>query len=161
LAFETVSSEKGSKGIYDNIVKESRQARELFIWTDCDREGEHIGSEIERAAKTGNAQIQVKRARFNNLERAYLLSHCWLTIRHIIHAAQNPVALDHRQAAAVNARLELDLRIGAAFTRFQTLTLQSRIAAVAQENLMISYGKLLVNIANGRGMSISNFGVRR
>lgn len=51
-------------------MRESRQARGLFIWTDCDREGEHIGSEIERAAKKGNAQIQVKRAKFNNLERA-------------------------------------------------------------------------------------------
>ena len=61
----------GSKGIYDNIVKEARQARGLFIWTDCDREGEHIGSEIENAARKGNAQIQVKRAKFNNLERAY------------------------------------------------------------------------------------------
>ena len=50
------------------------------------------------------------------------------------------MALDYRQAAAVNARLELDLRIGAAFTRFQTLTLQARIAAVAQEKLLISYG---------------------
>ena len=63
--------DQGSKGIYDNIVKESIYARGLFIWTDCDREGEHIGYEIERAAKKGNANIQVKRARFNNLERAY------------------------------------------------------------------------------------------
>jgi len=43
----------------------------LFIWTDCDREGENIGSEIEKAARKGNAQIQVKRAQFNNLERKY------------------------------------------------------------------------------------------
>lgn len=51
-------------------MRESRGARGLFIWTDCDREGEHIGSEVERAARKGNAQIQVKRAKFNNLERA-------------------------------------------------------------------------------------------
>ena len=62
---------QGSKSIHDNIVKEARQAGGLFIWTDCDREGEHIGSEIERAAKRGNAGIQVKRARFSNLERGH------------------------------------------------------------------------------------------
>jgi len=130
------------KGIYDNIVRESRGARGLFIWTDCDREGEHIGSEIERAARKGNAQIQVKRAKFNNLERAYVLGLYFVDCRHIIHAAQHPVLLDYRQAAAVNARIELDLRIGSAFTRFQTLTLQQRIVKIGEEKLIISYGFL-------------------
>jgi hypothetical protein len=60
--------------------------------------------------------------------------------RHIIHAAQHPVMLDYMQAAAVNARLELDLRIGAAFTRFQTLTLQQRIGEIGEQKLIISYG---------------------
>jgi DNA topoisomerase III len=68
------------KGIYDNVVSQSRGSRGLFIWTDCDREGEHIGSEIERAARKGNAQIQVKRARFNNLERAYFRGLIMLTV---------------------------------------------------------------------------------
>lgn len=53
-----------------NIESQARYARALVIWTDCDLEGEHIGSEIRDAARRGNAQIQIKRARFSNIERA-------------------------------------------------------------------------------------------
>lgn len=60
--------------------------------------------------------------------------------RQIHHAAQNPVALDRRQAASVEARIILDLKVGAAFTRMQTLTLQSRIGELAVDNNVISYG---------------------
>ncbi len=45
-----------------------------------------------------------------------------------------------RQANAVEARMALDLRLGAAFTRLQTLGLQSRIGEL-EENV-ISYGEL-------------------
>lgn len=47
--------------------------------------------------------------------------------------------LDLAQANAVEARILLDLRIGAAFTRLQTLTLQSQIAQLADTGV-ISYG---------------------
>lgn len=47
-----------------------------MIWTDCDREGEHIGQEIVNVARKGNAGIQVKRARFSNVERAYVQGIC-------------------------------------------------------------------------------------
>lgn len=60
------------KAITKNIEEQARCARLLVIWTDCDREGEHIGQEIVDAARKGNAGIQVKRARFSNIERAYV-----------------------------------------------------------------------------------------
>jgi DNA topoisomerase-3 len=56
--------------ISDNIISEARGARALFIWTDCDREGEHIGGEVRDQALKENPRIQVKRARFSNIERA-------------------------------------------------------------------------------------------
>lgn len=100
------------KPIANNIENQAKWARALFIWTDCDREGEHIGSEIRTIARRGKSGIEVKRARFSNIERA-----------HVIQAARNPIDLDEKQAQAVAARIELDLRIGAAFTRMQTLNL--------------------------------------
>lgn len=60
-------------------------------------------------------------------------------IRQIHHAAQHPVELDRRQADAVEARILLDLKVGAAFTRLQTLILQGR---VPQIEAVVSYGQL-------------------
>ena len=72
------------------------------------------------------------------------------------------MALDYRQAAAVNARLELDLRIGAAFTRFQTMTLQNRVPEFKEAGTVISYGMhptKLDKVKRFRIMPISDFGV--
>ena len=113
--------------IAENIAQQARYAKILFIWTDCDREGEHIGSEIRDQAKKGNARIDIRRAVFNNIERG-----------HVIQAAQRASNLDELQANAVNARQELDLRIGSAFTRLQTLNLQKVHQALAEHT--ISYG---------------------
>lgn len=44
-----------------------------------------------------------------------------------------------RQARAVEARIELDLRVGASLTRTQTLGLQARIPAL--DSKVISYGE--------------------
>lgn len=122
-----ITIDQDKKSIADNIKKEAQYAQVLFIWTDCDREGEHIGSEVQAEAFKGNRRITVKRARFSNTERA-----------HVIQAAHNPIDLDERQANAVAARIELDLRIGASFTRLQTLQLQPVAENLAEK--IISYG---------------------
>ena len=57
---------------------------------------------------------------------------------HVFQAALNPIHLDDRQVNAVAARIELDLRLGASFTRLQTLSLQTMGGPL--EELMISYG---------------------
>ncbi len=57
------------QAISDNIKSEVKYARAMVIWTDCDREGEHIGSEIVEIAREVNNTLLVKRARFSNIER--------------------------------------------------------------------------------------------
>ena len=59
--------------------------------------------------------------------------------RHILSAARRLVALDEKQVNAVNARIELDLRIGFAFTRFLTLNLRPLGGPLSK--LTLSYGK--------------------
>ncbi|OSS51014.1 hypothetical protein B5807_04405 [Epicoccum nigrum] len=118
------------KAIANNIESQARNAQILYIWTDCDREGENIGTEIRDIALKVNPRLRVCRARFSNIERA-----------HVIQASQNPIQLDEAQSNAVAARTELDLRLGAAFTRMQTLSLQSMIPVRGDERgKMISYG---------------------
>lgn len=63
----TCSQDK--KVIAKNIETESRGAGVLYIWTDCDREGEHIGTEIRDIALRVNSRLEVKRAKFSNIER--------------------------------------------------------------------------------------------
>ncbi|KAJ7824662.1 prokaryotic type I DNA topoisomerase [Mycena olivaceomarginata] len=123
---ETFVSKDG-KDIEKNLKSEARRADMLMIWTDCDREGEHIGSEVKRVCRSAKANIIVKRARFSAI-----------IAQQIHNAAQHPVELDQAQADAVEARIVLDLRIGAAFTRMQTKTLQDAIAQV--EGSVVSYG---------------------
>ena len=87
------------------------------------------------------------------------------TIAHCsqIHAAcRNADELDMRQAAAVEARINLDLRIGAAFTRLTTMNIQSRVPELEG---VISYGKffpdyLVATSADARTMSVPNFRLR-
>lgn len=107
---------KDMQTVANNIRNESKKAQMLYIWTDCDREGENIGAEIANIARSVNPRIQIKRAMFNNIQR-----------NHVLQAANSPIDLDFRQAEAVDARIEIDLRIGAAFTRFQTLLLQAAL----------------------------------
>jgi DNA topoisomerase-3 len=54
----------------DNIKQQARHAFGLFIWTDCDREGENIGAEIRELARQSNPSLEIKRAHFSNIERA-------------------------------------------------------------------------------------------
>ena len=63
---------KKHEAIAKNITQQARYAKALFVWTDCDREGEHIGSEVRQAAFEGNPRIEVKRAIFNNTERMHV-----------------------------------------------------------------------------------------
>ncbi|KAE8410864.1 DNA topoisomerase, partial [Aspergillus pseudocaelatus] len=120
-----VDSDKAA--IAKNIQEQAKYCKALFIWTDCDREGEHIGTEVRKQAKEGNARIVVKRAKFSNTEKA-----------HVLNAARSLIELDDLQANAVAARIELDLRIGAAFTRLQTLQLKHMSEALSEK--IISYG---------------------
>ncbi|KAI0730280.1 DNA topoisomerase, partial [Fomitopsis betulina] len=120
---------KDAAPIAQNLKNEARRAQRLMIWTDCDREGEHIGWEIMRECTKAKPNMVVTRARFSAI-----------IPQQIHNAAQHPVPLDMAQVDAVEARILLDLRIGAAMSRFQTLNLQRRFPDYDLSEDVISYG---------------------
>lgn len=114
--------------IKETLEREVRSCQALIIWTDCDREGENIGFEIIDVCKAIKPNLTVYRAKFSDM-----------TAASIFRALQTLAPPDLRQSQAVDVRSELDLRIGAAFTRFQTMRLQQVFPSQIANNL-VSYG---------------------
>lgn len=109
------------------LEREVRYCAALIIWTDCDREGENIGFEIIEVCRAVKPNLRVFRAKFSEMTKPALQ-----------RAMAALVPPDELMSKAVDVRSELDLRIGAAFTRFQTMRLQT--AFPQQIDSLVSYG---------------------
>ena len=92
--------------IKKTLQREVRGAKLLIIWTDCDREGENIGMEVVTVCREVLPGVRILRAKFSEI-----------TSPSIESAMATLGQLDERVSDAVDVRQELDLRIGAAFTR--------------------------------------------
>ncbi|XP_010247445.1 PREDICTED: DNA topoisomerase 3-beta isoform X1 [Nelumbo nucifera] len=112
-----------------HLSQEARGCGHLVLWLDCDREGENICFEVIectgfRAKDTGR---KVYRARFSSV-----------TEKDILMAMNNLVEPNKDEALAVDARQEIDLKVGVAFTRFQTRYFQGKYGNL--DSRVISYG---------------------
>ena len=108
----------------------ARSCQQLNLWLDCDREGEAICFEVISVCLKSNPRLVIKRAIFSAL-----------THSDISNALRNLSTPNRHMANAVMARIQLDLRSGAAFTRYLTMRYQSRLSN--QQNAakpIISYG---------------------
>lgn len=105
----------------------ARGKQNLVLWLDCDREGEAIAFEVLDVIKNINPNISVSRARFAAVTRA-----------DIIRAWENLAQPNILEADAVNYRIEMDFRMGCAFTRYQTVTLSKKVKF--KDHQIVSYG---------------------
>lgn len=104
------------------------KAMQLILCLDNDREGENICFEVLKVLKpTLRSDCRVRRARFSAVTKA-----------EIQNAFRNLDKPDQNLSDAVEARQELDLKIGVAFTRFQTAHLHAQFADL--QSSVISYG---------------------
>ena len=123
--------EKSAKNFTDikrTLEREAKNCTKLIIWTDCDREVENIGFEIIQVCKAIKPNLDVYRATFSEITNS--------AIQRALNNLTRPNALIND---AVDARIELDLRIGAVFTRFQTLRIKKTFPEVSADRI-VSYG---------------------
>ena len=117
---------ESSEKVVQNLKQYSKDADELILWLDCDREGEAIAFDIIDVIQKTKPRVDIWRAKFSAVTR-----------EEVTKAMDTLVRPDKALADAVRVRQEVDLRIGASFTRFQTLLLRD---ALAGKQGVISYG---------------------
>lgn len=98
------------KMLINTLKRLAKQADEVVIATDYDREGELIGADIRDLVRDVNPDVPITRARFSAL-----------TPGEINGAFESLGELDENLARAGEARQDIDLMWGAALTRFISL----------------------------------------
>lgn len=128
---QIVKSESNPKAhIRGHLSKEALGCEDLVLWLDCDREGENICFEVIEC--TGFHTKDRKR------RRVYRAKFSSVTKGDILKAMDNLVEPNRDESLAVDARQEIDLKVGVAFTRFQTTYFQGKYGNL--DSRVISYG---------------------
>ena len=114
------------------IQDQCRNVDGIILWLDCDREGEAICDEVRTVCLNSNPRLR---------DRIYRAKFSTVLPQEIKRALRSLGRVNEHFVQAVQARSEHDLRVGAAFTRFQTLRLQKKFEEFANGSMgVVSYG---------------------
>ncbi|UYV70828.1 TOP3B [Cordylochernes scorpioides] len=115
------------------LQKEGLGCDYLILWLDCDKEGENICYEVLDIVRP-----QLRKWYQRESQAVFRAKFSALTEREIHEAMSNLGQPNLHEARAVDARQELDLRVGCAFTRFQTKYFQGKYSNL--DSTLISFG---------------------
>ncbi|NYR15358.1 DNA topoisomerase [Pyrobaculum arsenaticum] len=101
------------------------RAHEVYLALDADVEGEAIAYEAALLVRLVNPRAKIYRVRFNAV-----------TQREITNAFRNPTHINLRMVEKVFTRMQVDLTLGAVFTRFITLAVRHSL----DRGQFLSYG---------------------
>jgi len=111
LVHADVVKQPTQEDIVNALQRLAREADDVVIATDYDREGELIGKEAYELVREVNEEVPVQRVRFSSI-----------TDNEVKSAFADPDDIDFDLAAAGEARQVVDLMWGAALTRFLSLS---------------------------------------
>ena len=117
------------KGVLKHLQQEAKGIQCVVLWMDCDREGENINFEVlDVIGWTSEAhKPKIFRAKFSAINE-----------KDIVQAYNTLIRPNENESLSVDARQELDLKVGVAFSRFQTRFFQGRYGDL--DSSVISYG---------------------
>ncbi|EAS07738.1 DNA topoisomerase I (macronuclear) [Tetrahymena thermophila SB210] len=107
--------------IVRHLESEARNCSYLLLWLDNDKEGENICFEVKQICEKvmcfkGDNVQQVLRTRFSSLTKQDIIK--------AFNGTTDPPNVN--ESKAVDARRIIDLKIGASFTRYQTLFFRNK-----------------------------------
>lgn len=127
----TIDNPKENFHITRHLLNEAKGLDYLVLWLDCDREGENICFEVLKVIGhliPQSYEPNVYRAHFSSLAEKDIIT-AYSTL------SDGP---NENESLSVDARQIIDLKVGAAFTRLQTLTLQKKYPELNFKT--VSYG---------------------
>ena len=125
------------KGIVHLLQSEAKGMDYLVLWLDCDREGENICFEVISCAMPealGRAELRTA----GKAQRVFRAKFSAINPSDIISAMNSLGAPNEFESLSVEARQELDLKVGVAFSRFQTRYFQGKYSDL--DSRIVSYG---------------------
>ncbi|XP_041957877.1 DNA topoisomerase 3-beta-1 isoform X2 [Alosa sapidissima] len=134
--FSKAPTEKKEANPKLNMVKflqvEAKGCDYVVLWLDCDKEGENICFEVLDAINP------VMNKPYGNDRTVFRAKFSSITDLDICNAMNKLGEPNRNEALSVDARQELDLRIGCAFTRFQTKYFQGKYGNL--DSSLVSFG---------------------